>query len=117
MDDKTKIEAVMNTYTDGTRSRDVALLKSIFHDDAVMTGWLGPDLLMGGPGPFYSALEANEVGADYTSEITEISVEGPMASAEVREKNLFGLDFVNRFHLIRQADESWIIVSKLFRHL
>ena len=110
MDDKAKIEAVMNKYTQGTHTRDVALLKSIFHENGVMTGWLGPDLLMGEPEPFYRALEAKDVGAGYTTETAKISIQGPMASAEVREKNPFGLNFVNRFHLIRQADESWVIV-------
>lgn len=117
MTENVYIEEVMNKYTDGTRSRDLGVLKSIFHSNAVMTGWMGSDLLVGSPQPFYDALQTHEVGADYASQITDISIDGPIASAEVREQNLFGLDFVNRCHLIRQSDGSWLIVSKLFRHL
>ncbi|MEL6801006.1 MAG: hypothetical protein AAFO80_14090 [Pseudomonadota bacterium] len=46
-------QAAVEAYIEGTRTRDVALLKTVFADGAVMTGYLGPDLLHGGPEPFY----------------------------------------------------------------
>lgn len=110
------VRAVIDAYAEGTRTRDVGKLRECFADGAVMSGWLGPDLLVGGPEPFYGALEANEVGPDYRSEVTEMRVEGPIAWAETREENLLGMSFVNRFHLVRGADDRWRIVSKLFAH-
>ena len=109
-------EAVIEAYTTGTRTRDVALLKQIFHQDAVMTGWLGPDLLNGGPEPFYGALEANEVGADYASQTTQLAVMDRIASAVTEEQNLLGMSFTNHFHLVQLGDGTWRIISKLFRH-
>jgi hypothetical protein len=73
-------------------------------------------LLCGGPEPFYGALEANEVGSDYSSEIVSITEDDTIASAELREANLLGLSFTNHFHMVRLDDGSWRIASKLFRH-
>ena len=109
-------KAVVEAYVTGTRTRDVALLKEIFHDSAMMSGWLGPDLLAGGPEPFYGALEANEVGADYTAEITDLTEMEQIATATLEEQNLLGLSFTNLFHMVRQPDGTWRITSKLFRH-
>ncbi len=109
-------KAVVDAYVTGTHNRDTALLKTIFHENAVMSGWLGPDMLVGGPEPFYGALEANEVGADYTAEITQLDEMDQIATATLKEENLLGLSFTNLFHLIRLADGTWRITSKLFRH-
>jgi ketosteroid isomerase-like protein len=109
-------KAVVEAYVDGTRNRDISLLEQIFHEDAVMTGWLGGDLLHGGPEPFYGALEANEISPDYASEIVEIVETGQIAVATLAEQNLLGLSFTNHFHLAQQDDGTWRITSKLFRH-
>jgi hypothetical protein len=109
-------KAVVEAYVEGTRARDIDLLKSIFHVDAVMTGWLGPDLLLGGPEPFFGALDTNEVGDNYAAEIVSLSVTDKIATAELSETNLLGLSFTNLFHIAQMGDGSWQIVSKLFRH-
>ena len=108
--------AVVEAYIAGTANRDVDLLKSIFHGGAVMAGWLGPDLLTDGPEPFYGALEANEVGSDYTADIVSIDVADRIATAELAETNLLGLSFTNHFQLVQLADGTWRITAKLFRH-
>lgn len=109
-------QAVIDAYTKGTATRDVALLKLIFDENAVMTGYLGPDLLNGSVEPFYGALEANNVGADYTSDVTNLTVTDKIALATTEEKNLLGLNFTNHFHMVQRDDGTWRITSKLFRH-
>ncbi|WP_299151686.1 nuclear transport factor 2 family protein [uncultured Tateyamaria sp.] len=109
-------EAVVNAYIEGTATRNTDLLKSIFAENALMVGWLGPDLLHGGPEPFYDALEANEVGDDYSAEIIRIDITHPIAVAEISERNLLGMSFTNHFHLIHTDADGWKISSKLFRH-
>ncbi len=111
----TAVAATMDAYETGTRTRDVALLKGVFHENAVMSGYLGPNLLVGGPEPFYSHLEANAVEATYTARTVHIDVNGNAASARVVEDNLWGMSFVNDFHLVK-GDGGWKIVSKLFHH-
>ncbi|MEO1175153.1 MAG: nuclear transport factor 2 family protein [Myxococcota bacterium] len=108
--------AVIEAYAKGTANRDIALLKTVFHPNAVMTGWLGPDFLHGGPEPFFAALEANEVGPEYASETTSLEVTDKIATASTTETHLLGMSFTNLFHLAQLDDGSWRITSKLFRH-
>jgi len=108
--------AAVEAYVEGTRTRNIELLKEVFAEGAVMTGYLGPDLLHGGPEPFYGALEANEVGEDYASEITQLTEDATIATAHLHEDNLLGLSFDNHFHLVKLAEGSWKISAKLFKH-
>ena len=114
-EDTNAAAAVLDAYITGTRTRDVALLKSIFAEGALMTGYLGPNLLTGGPKPFYEALEANEVGPDYAARVSHVEVTGATACGRIIEDNLLGMSFVNDFHLVKGSD-GWKIVSKLFHH-
>ena len=114
-EDAAEIARILRIYEDGTRERDVEALRAVFHEGAVMSGWLGPDLLVGGPEPFYEALRGREVGLGYAARVTAIEVTGATARAQVVEDDLWGLSFVDDFHLVRGAD-GWRIVSKLFHH-
>ncbi|MDJ0686835.1 MAG: nuclear transport factor 2 family protein [Alphaproteobacteria bacterium] len=116
MSDKDAIRNVAEKYAEGTRNRDIALLKTLFHENAVMSGWLGPDLLIGSPAPFFGALEANEVGLDYSSETIDVWSDGMIGGATTKEENLLGLSFTNVFQMVKTTDGDWKIVSKLFRH-
>ena len=109
------VARILRIYEDGTRERDVDALRAIFDERAVMSGWLGPDLLVGPPEPFLNALREREVGPGYAAHVTAIEVTGATARAQVVEDDLWGLSFVNDFHLIR-GPEGWRIVSKLFHH-
>lgn len=114
-DEQTAIKAVIDDYIKGTIERDVALLKTVFHENAVMAGYLGPGKLIGSPQPFYDHLEANEHGPGYASEITSITVTGRTATACLIEQNLYGMRFHNDFHLLND-DGSWKVTAKLFHH-
>lgn len=113
--DAKAVAAVMDAYITGTKNRDVAGLKAIFHKDALMTGYLGSNLRLGSPQPFYDALDANEIAPDYAAHVTSVEVLGATAMGQIIEDNLFGMSFVNNFHLIKEDDE-WLIISKLYHH-
>jgi hypothetical protein len=113
--DKKAVEAVVQAYVQGTIERDVTILRTAFHENAVMSGYLGPNKLIGSTQPFYDHLEANEHGPGYSSTISGIEVTGHTAKARLMEENLYGMNFVNDFHLLND-DGSWKIVSKLFHH-
>lgn len=108
--------AVIDAYIAGTRTRDVALLRRIFHDNAVMTGWFGDALGLSGPEPFFDELDANEVSDAYTATLVALDQTDRIATAELAETNLLGMSFTNHFHLIQVQDDSWRIISKLYRH-
>ncbi|MEM1091103.1 MAG: nuclear transport factor 2 family protein [Pseudomonadota bacterium] len=114
-DDTAAARAVIERYIEGTRSGDVSVLKSVFHPAAIMVGYLGPDLLTGGPEPFYQAMEANPPSAEtrYEAAITHLRVDGTVATATLEEKGVLGMNFVNHFLLIKDC-EDWAINAKNF---
>lgn len=114
-DDTLAVKAVVDNYIKGTAESDHELLRSLFHETAVMSGYLGPDLLLGEPEPFFAGIAQNKVGPEYKGEVIEISVVGRTAKASVIEDNLYGMSFVNTFHLLN-VDGNWTIMSKLFHH-
>ncbi|MEL6347412.1 MAG: nuclear transport factor 2 family protein [Myxococcota bacterium] len=106
---------VIRVYIKGTQERDVTVLRQVFHENAVMSGFLGPNKLVGSPEPFFAHLEANPHNGDYTAEITHLDVVGRTARAVLVEDGLYGMAFVNDFHLLFD-DGRWLITSKLFHH-
>jgi len=114
-DDTNAVKAVIANYIKGTANSDPDLLRSVFHKNAVMSGYLGLDMLLGNPEPFFQTIAQKKVGPDYEGEIVQISVTGRTAMASVVEDNLYDLSFVNTFHLLN-LDGVWKITSKLFHH-
>ena len=114
--DLAPVRAVVDAYVEATRTRDVPALEQVFHPQALMTGWFQGAQELGGPEPFYRNLEKMEVADDYAAEILHLHVDGDIGLASLVEENLFGLSFVNHFHLIREEALGWRIISKLWRH-
>jgi hypothetical protein len=48
----TAIKKVINDYREGTYRADTKTLQSVFHEKAVMNGYLGPDPLIADPSGF-----------------------------------------------------------------
>jgi putative lumazine-binding protein len=111
------VRQVVQQYIDGSHTGDVELLKSIFHPQALMSGYLQGQLGIGSPDPFFEAVannpSAKESGASYSAEITKVEVAGNAASATLVEKGFLGLNFVDYFHLIKENDQ-WRIITKTF---
>lgn len=113
------VREVTARYVDATYRGDVAALRACFHPSAVMCGYLGEELLTGGPERFYEDIGATpameSTGAPYVAETASVEVLGDAASVRLEETGFFGaLSFSNWFHLIRGEDGEWRIVSKLF---
>src|ERR1700742_1277831 len=113
------VRAVIESYIEGTRRGDLALVQQTFHPDARMSGVLQGKLLGGTPQPFFDAV-ANapapmKSGEPYTARISHLDVAGPAASVTLAEGPYLGMHFTNYFHLIKIGAE-WRIVSKAFSH-
>ena len=116
--DEEAVKATVRKYIDGTYHADITMLKSTFHEKAIMNGYLGPVLIMADPQPFVEDIASSpsmESHNDpYKAEITSIHVEGNVASAVISETGFRGdTAFVDFFHLIK-IDDNWQIISKLF---
>lgn len=111
------VRKVVEAYAEGTKNGDVDLLKTVFHPNARMVGYMGRDLLSGGPEPFYGALTENPpdelMRANYEPKIRDIEVNGTIAIATLDEKGLFGQNFTNHFMLLKEND-NWSISHKSF---
>lgn len=113
------VREVIARYVDAVYRADVETLRACFHPSAAMSGYLGDQLLTGGPEPFFAdvagrpSMEAS--GASYVAEVTALEVVGGAASLRLDETGFFGsFAFANWFHLVRVEGGSWLIVSKLF---
>lgn len=114
-----QVAATLEKYIQGSLNADVALLKTIFHPQAAMFGYLGPNLLVGSPEPFFAHLASGpslaQAGKPYRARIAGIEVTGNTASAKLVEDGFADLDFVDYFHLLK-VDGTWLIVAKTFHH-
>ena len=112
-----RARAVIQEYVDACSAGSVERLRAIFHEDALMSGYIMGNYLMGPPEPFFQAVEnpppGAEAGADYTGEITNVEVSGPVASITLKEAGFMGINFTDYFHLAKLNDE-WKIISKTF---
>jgi hypothetical protein len=116
--DKQEILDIIGDYRKGTYTADTALLQSVFHEKAVMNGYLGPDAVLADPSAFIADIGGSpsmESADDpYDLEVTEVFIEGNIASVIVVETGFRGdAKLVDCFHLIK-TDGSWKIISKLF---
>lgn len=116
MSDPAAAKAVIEEYVAACRARSVERLEAIFHPDALMSGYLMGQRLVGTPQPFYDAVRnapADAIGSSYRAEVTAVAVTGQVASVTLEEQGFLGLSFTDYFHLL-QADGRWQIVSKTF---
>ena len=110
--------AVIEEYISACNEGDVDRLKVIFHEQAVMSGYMMGEFLIGSAEPFFQAVaspppEAPPNEGNYKGEITEVDVSGEIAAVTLKEVGFMGLNFTNYFHLVK-VDDTWLIVSKTF---
>ncbi|MDR0671950.1 MAG: nuclear transport factor 2 family protein [Oscillospiraceae bacterium] len=121
MNDHAETKAVLQVirnYQEGTYQADVERLKGVFHEKAVMNGYLGADALLADPSGFIadigSAPSMASNGDPYQAEVEYIHIEGGVASVTLSETGFRGEGrLVDFFHLIK-TDGQWRIISKLF---
>ena len=121
LDDVAAVRAVVERYVDATYRADIEQLRSTFHEGAAMAGYLGDDLLVGTPEPFFADMGSRPSmsgsGTTFKAQITSIQVAGRAAAVTLEEDGFFGVfRFVNYFHLLK-VDGEWKLISKTFASL
>ena len=121
LDDVAAVRAVVERYVDATYRADIDQLRGTFHPGAAMSGYLGDNLLVGTPEPFFADMGSRPsmAGSDtaFKAQITSIQVAGRAAAVTLEEDGFFGIfRFVNYFHLLK-LDGEWQLVSKTFASL
>ena len=112
-----RIAEVIELYTEGTYEGDGGKLRSVFHERAVMQGYLGDELITQSPAQFIEGMERlrmRDSGAEYWSSVVSVEVEGRVAAVTLAETGFpGGMSFTNYFHLIDDGT-GWKIISKTF---
>lgn len=122
IDDRLRaVQATLECYVNAVYHADVETLRSLFHPQAAMMGYLGNELLVGTPEPFFADLASRPSmaasGHPYEATISAIDAQGRAATATLLEHGFFGLySFINYYHLLL-IEEEWKIMSKTFSAL
>lgn len=115
--EKKQARAVIQEYVDACAAGSVERLKAIFHENALMSGYMMGEYIMGSPEPFFQAVANPPPEApsntDYKGEITSVEISGPVASITLKEAGFMGMNFTDYFHLAKVNGE-WKIISKTF---
>ena len=113
--EESAIRGAVAHYAEGMKAHDVGALKRAFHEQAILCGYLGDDLIAGPIAELYAWIASNPSpvasGDAYACDILSIDVTGRVASATVRE--LYHDTSIDYFHLLKIGDR-WAIVSKLW---
>jgi protease I len=114
--DEQAIRGAITQYADGMRTGDVETLKRGFHEQAILCGYLGDQLIAAPIAELYAWIATNPApaatGDPFACDILGIEVTGRVATAKVRETDQHGV-VIDYFHLLKVGD-SWSIVSKLW---
>lgn len=116
-----RIKELIQAYVEGTYDGNVEKLESVFHEKAVMNGFLGDQLILGTPAIFIEDIAVSPTmrseKCDYHAEIESIRIENEIAQVIVSETGFRGnTTLVNYFHVIK-TNGKWKIISKLFTTL
>ena len=110
------IRDAVGHYVEGMRTGHVERLAQAFHEQAILCGYLGDDLIAGPIAELYAWVGANPApaatGEPFACEILGIAITGRVATATVRESDHHGV-VIDHFHLLK-IGERWSIVSKLW---
>jgi hypothetical protein len=112
-DDVRLIQQSLQCYLDGAQAGDSSLMKPAFHEGATMFGFIGEDLVAGAIENLYQWNDQNGPAKDISSVITNIDIEGSIATARVESDNWTGYKFTDFFTLLKVGGE-WKIINKVF---
>jgi len=110
------IREAIGYYAEGMRAGSAEVMKRGFHEQAILCGYLGDDLIAGPIAELYAWVESNPApsatGDRFECQVVGVEVTGRVASATVRETDHHGT-VIDHFHLLKVGDR-WAIVSKLW---
>ena len=117
MDDKQKIENIINLYIESMNKSDADIVKDAFHSNAKVTGYLHGELLQLSTEEFARFVSSQqpspiENGKNIEFDILSMDIEGSIAYVKIRDKYL-GITFLDILSLLKEGD-NWSIYNKLF---
>jgi hypothetical protein len=111
--DRGEIANVIHTYVGGGISGKGEDMRPAFHEGATIYGYIGPDLFGGPIEGLFEWNDGNGAATDLKSDITNIDIDGSIATVRLELDNWTGHRFTNMFTLPK-TDGEWKIISKVF---
>ncbi len=111
--ERENIVKVLERYVDGARSGRGNEMKSAFHEDATIFGYIGDDLFAGPIQKLFDWNDQNGAAKDLKVDIASIDLNGTIATVRLELDNWTGYRFTDLFTLLKIGDD-WTIVNKVF---
>ena len=107
------ISSVIQTYAQGGRKGDAAIMKPAFRQDATIHGYLGGGLLAGPIDMLFDWVAESPPAPDLEATIVNIDIANTVATARVEIIGWLGHRFTDQFTLLKE-NGAWTITSKVF---
>ena len=107
------ISSVIQTYAEGGRKGDAAIMKPAFREDATIHGYLGGGLLAGPIDILLDWVAESPPAQDLQANIINIDLAHTVATARVEIIGWLGHRFTDQFTLLKE-NGAWTITSKVF---
>ncbi len=107
------ISSVIQTYAQGGRKGDAAIMKPAFREDATIHGYLGGGLLAGPIHILFDWVAESPPASDLEANIVKIDLAETVATARVEVSDWLGHRFTDQFALLKE-NGAWTITSKVF---
>ena len=99
------IRKAVDYYSGGMRTADTETLEKAFHDQAILCGYLGDELIAAPIQALYDWVGSNPAPEGYECSILDIDITNRAAAAKVLEKDAHG-EFVDSFQWLK-IDGRW----------
>jgi len=113
INDYETITNVIALYLDGARAGNGAEMKSSFHEDATIFGYVGEELFAGPIEKLFAWTDDNGAAAGIRPHISSIDLVGTVATVRVEIENWYDHRFTDLFTLLKVNGE-WKIMNKVF---
>ena len=107
------ISSVIQTYAEGGRQGDAAMMKPAFRENATIHGHMEGGLLAGSIHLLFDWVADNPPAPDLEANIVNIDLANTIATARVEVTGWLGHRFTDQFTLLKESDV-WTITSKVF---
>ena len=113
MNDREQISKTLQHYIDGAISGKGDDMKPAFHEDATIFGYVGDDLYAGPINQLFEWNDNNGPATGLDATISNIDIEGTVATVRLEADNWTGNRFTDFFTLLK-LNGHWLIMNKVF---
>lgn len=113
LSDYEAITRTVQNYINGGKTGRTADMKTAFHQDATIFGYIGPDLFAGPIQGLFDWNDQNGAATELEGRITSIDLVETVATVRLELDNWTGHRFTDFFTLLK-VDGEWKIMNKVF---